>query len=330
MSQINDPGMALVATTAPGAASDPSPTEPVETFAPARGWREMWARARRSQLMMIGAVTVIIIALLCVVLPFMLPFDPLSTDISKRLIAPMWFANGLEGHVLGTDPLGRDILTRLAFGGRTSLIIAFSVVAITTIVGLVLGLLAGYYGGVLDVIVMRLCDLGLALPSLLLAIAVVAAIGGGVVNLIVVLSVTGWIMTARIVRSTVIQVRSMEFVQAAKVFAQPSRRIIFGEIMPNIAAPTIISATQHFGGMIASGREYLASSPWVVIVPGVALMITVLAVTFVGDGLNDILNPQLSHAPNARRRRNGGSVTRVHKTGAASLNSTTTIKTGNL
>jgi ABC-type dipeptide/oligopeptide/nickel transport system permease subunit len=314
----------------------------------------MWARARRSQLMMIGAVTVIIIALLCVVLPFMLPFDPLSTDISKRLIAPMWFANGLEGHVLGTDPLGRDILTRLAFGGRTSLIIAFSVVAITTIVGLVLGLLAGYYGGVLDVIVMRLCDLGLALPSLLLAIAVVAAIGGGVVNLIVVLSVTGWIMTARIVRSTVIQVRSMEFVQAAKVFAQPSRRIIFGEIMPNIAAPTIISATQHFGGvilaeaslsflglgvpdpmpswggMIASGREYLASSPWVVIVPGVALMITVLAVTFVGDGLNDILNPQLSHAPNARRRRNGGSVTRVHKTGAASLNSTTTIKTGNL
>ena len=212
--------------------------------------------------------------------------------------------------------MGRDVLTRLLLGGRTSLLIAFSVVLITTILGLIIGLLAGYYGGIADLILMRICDIMMALPTLLLAICVVAVMGSSITNLVVVLSITGWIMVARVVRSTVMSIRDCEYVKAARVLGIPNSKIILKEVLPNVISPVIITATQAFGGMIlteasmsylglgvpapspswgamiSDGREYIATAPWVVIVPGIALMLTVLAFNFLGDGLNDILNPK--------------------------------------
>jgi peptide/nickel transport system permease protein len=294
--------------------------------------RDLWRRMRRSKLFTAGALTFLIAVLLCIVLPLVIPHDPLDADIGSRLQPPAWFADGPAGHILGTDALGRDVLARLVTGGRVSLFVATSVVVITTIVGLVLGLVAGYVGGMIDLVVMRLADLALAVPTLLLAIAIVAVVGGGVINLVVVLSLTGWMMMARVVRATVLAVRDYDFVNATRVAGLPTGRIIFQEVLPNVVSPMIITATQAFGGMIlteasmsflglgvpdpmpswggmiAAGREYIATSPWVVIVPGMALMITVLAVNFIGDGLNDVLNPQLVDfvKPKKSRRRSGG------------------------
>jgi ABC-type dipeptide/oligopeptide/nickel transport system permease subunit len=271
---------------------------------------------RKSKLFMIGFFCILVIAVMCFASPYFIKHDPLAVDLSIRLKSPNWSFNSVSGHFFGTDMLGRDVLSRLLVGGRLSLTIASSVVIITTIVGLFFGLFAGYYGGILDLILMRLCDILMAVPGLLLAICVVAILGGNVFNLVVILSLTAWVILARVVRSTVLAIRGSEYIRAAKVLGMPDYKIIFAEVLPNVVGPVIITATQAFGGMIlaeaamsylglgvpppnpswgsmiSDGRAYIASSPWVVLIPGIALMLTVLAVNFVGDGLNDILNPK--------------------------------------
>ena len=275
--------------------------------------KEFYRRVRKSNLFLIGFYTLIVIIIICFLAPILVNKDPLAVDLAARLTPPDWTTNG---HFFGTDALGRDVLARLLFGGKLSLTIAFSVVIITTFVGLAFGLIVGYFGGALDLIVMRLCDIMMAIPGLLLAICVVAVLGGSILNLVVVLSIAGWIVLARVVRSTVLSIRGSEYIKAARVLGLPNHRIIFGEVLPNVISPVIITATQAFGGMIlaeasmsflglgvpapqpswgamiSDGREYIANSPWVVLVPGIALMLTVLAVNFMGDGLNDILNPK--------------------------------------
>jgi ABC-type dipeptide/oligopeptide/nickel transport system permease subunit len=310
----------------PGTINDPSrgaftsfvSADEIASAGSPSSWSGVWRRMKASKFFMIGAIAFIVIVLLCLVGPLVLPFNATEADIPARLQAPQWFAHGLSGHILGTDALGRDVLTLVLVGGRTSLFLAITIVIVTTIIGLILGLLSGYFGGITDVIIMRVCDLGLAIPALLLAIAVAAVIGGGVFNLIVVLSLTGWIIMARVVRSTVMSVRNLEFVQAARVIGLSPTRIMLTEVLPNILSPMIITATQAFGamvlaeaslsflglgipdpapswgGMIADGREYIASAPWTVIGPGLALMFAVLAVNYIGDGLNDILSPRQS------------------------------------
>lgn len=278
--------------------------------------KELLRRMRKSKFFIIGLMGILLIALVCVVLPAIVPYGIKDSDLALRLTAPDWFSKGLSGHILGTDALGRDVLARLLVGGRTSLLISFTVVLLTTAFGMVLGLVSGYYGGIWDLVLMRVCDIMMSLPTLLLAICVVAVMGGSVTNLIVVLSITGWIMVARVVRSTALTIRGHEYISAARVIGMPDRQIILKEVLTNVISPIIITATQAFGGMIlteagmsflglgvpppapswgsmiSDGREYIATSPWVVLVPGVALMLTVLAVNFLGDGLNDILNPK--------------------------------------
>jgi ABC-type dipeptide/oligopeptide/nickel transport system permease subunit len=273
-------------------------------------------RMRKSRLFNIGFFSILAIGVICFALPYFIKHDPLGVDLTLRLKAPNWSLNGVSGYFFGTDMLGRDVLSRLLVGGRLSLTIATSVVIITTIVGLVFGLIAGYYGGIPDLILMRICDILMAVPGLLLALCVVAILGGNVFNLVVILSLTAWVILARVVRSTVLSIRGLEYIRAAKVLGMPDYKVIFSEVLPNVVGPVIITATQAFGGMIlaeaamsylglgvpppnpswgsmiSDGRAYIASSPWVVLVPGIALMLTVLAVNFLGDGLNDILNPK--------------------------------------
>ena len=255
---------------------------------------------------------ILLISVICFSSPHFLKYDPLKVNLGMRLQPP----NIESGHVFGTDAVGRDVLSRLLIGGMTSISIAAAVVAITTLVGLALGLIAGYYSGIPDVILMRITDIMSALPGLLLAICVVAVLGGSITNLIIVLSLTGWVVVARVTRSATLSIRNTEYVSAARVMGMPDIKILFSEVLPNVISPIIISATQAFGGMIlteaamsylglgiptpnpswgnmiSDGREYIAKAPWVVIVPGIALMLTVLSVNFLGDGLNDVLNPK--------------------------------------
>jgi ABC-type dipeptide/oligopeptide/nickel transport system permease subunit len=278
--------------------------------------KDLFRRMRKSKFFLIGLFGILGIAIVCFLSPLFLQFDPIVANLRMRLLAPEWFSNGFSGHIFGCDALGRDVLARLLLGGRTSLLISLSVVIITTIIGLVLGLVSGYYGSIADMVLMRICDIMMSIPTLLLAICVVAVMGSSVTNLIIVLSITGWIMVSRVVRSTALSIRKAEFVKAAKVLGMGNIKILFTEVLPNVVSPVIITATQAFGGMIlteasmsflglgvpvpapswgamiSDGREYIGTAPWVVIVPGVLLMLAVLAFNFLGDGLNDIFNPK--------------------------------------
>lgn len=273
-------------------------------------------RAKKSPLFIIGTVILILIVLFCVLSPLYVVFDPGKADLASRLLPPEGFTNGLNGHILGTDALGRDVLTRLLMGGRVSLLVSVTVVAISTAVGIIVGLISGYYSGVVDRVVMRFADILMAIPSLMLAICVVAVLGTNFINLIITLSLSAWVIGARIVRGNTFGIRNMEYVQAARVMGTGNFKIMIKEVLPNVLTPIIVNATQQFGGtiltessmsylgmgipvptpswgnMISEGREYLATSPWVVIAPGIALMLTVLAFNFMGDGLRDILDPK--------------------------------------
>lgn len=273
-------------------------------------------RMKKSKLFMIGFVGLIVIIGLCIISPFFLQYDSTKADLISRLSRPDWFKNGLAGHPFGTDPLGRDVLSRLLEGGKMSLLISVSVVVVSSLIGTVVGLVAGFFGGWVDKVLMRICDMLMAIPALILAICVVAVMGTNLVNLIITLCIASWVSSARLVRATVLSVRNKEFIQAARVMGMNSSSIIFKEVLPNTLTPILISCTQRFGStilveasmsylgmgvpvptpswgnMISDGREYLSTAPWIVIVPGIALMLTVLCFNFLGDGLRDVFDPK--------------------------------------
>lgn len=273
-------------------------------------------KMQKSKLFVIGFFMLFIIAVSCFTSRWWVQWDSEVSDLMSRLGAPDWFANGLSGHPFGADPLGRDILTRLFEGGWVSLKITFLVTLSSMVLGSVVGLVAGYYGGWVDMVLMRFCDIISSIPQLMLAICVVAVLGTNMFNLIFTMSITGWVSTARLVRAAVFGCKNKEFVSASKVMGASGIRILWKEIFPNTITPLMISASGHFGGtilletslsylgmgvpvpmpswgnMISDGRSYITSAPWVVIVPGIALMLTVLAFNFIGDGVRDILDPK--------------------------------------
>lgn len=264
----------------------------------------------------LGGTGVLVILLLCFLSPFYVQFNSTAADLASRLQKPEWLMNGIKGHIFGTDPLGRDVLTRVLVGGRASLFISFSVVILSTVAGVVLGMVSGYYGGLSDKIIMRFCDIMMATPSLLLATCVVAVLGSSYTNLIIVLVMTNWLMIARVVRGVVLTVRNSDYVNAARLLGASNARIMAREVLPNVLTPVIISATQNlgtvilieasmsymgmgvplptpaWGTMLSDGREYIGTAPWIVVVPGIALMLTVLSFNFLGDGIRDILDPK--------------------------------------
>jgi ABC-type dipeptide/oligopeptide/nickel transport system permease subunit len=273
-------------------------------------------RMRKSTLFMIGLAAIILIAGICVFSPLFIVHNPLTADLKLRLNPPEWFSNGWNGHIFGTDPLGRDVLTRVLIGGRFSLFISFTVVSIATIIGIILGLMSGFYAGKADMVIMRFCEITMATPQLLLAICIVAVLGPSNFNLIFVIVLTSWSPVSRIVRGTVFAIRNSEYVQAARVLGMGDFRIMLTEVLPNVLTPILIQTSQSlgvtilieasmsflgmgvplpkpsWGTMISDGREYLAQAPWIVVAPGMALMLTVLAFNFLGDGLRDVLDPK--------------------------------------
>jgi peptide/nickel transport system permease protein len=274
-----------------------------------RGQRANW-------LGLIGAALLLLLLALALSQPWLGLPDPTRGDLRARMLAPTISWEGLGAHPLGTDQLGRDILSRIIAGSRVTLTIAGSAVILGGIVGVLLGLVAGYFGGWYDRVLMRLVDIQLAFPLMLLALLVVAALGPSLHNLIAVLALTSWIRYARIIRAQVLTVREREFVQAVKAMGAGHARLLLRHILPNVLTPALVVATLElartivleaglsflglgiqppspsWGRMLADGRTYIASAWWIITLPGLALMLTVLSVNLLGDWLRDWLDPR--------------------------------------
>jgi len=249
--------------------------------------------------------------------PQIAPWDPARQMLMKRLRPPMWEARGLREHPLGTDHLGRDILSRILYGGRISLGVGLSAVSLSCLIGVTLGLLAGFHGGRIDAFIMRVVDVFLAIPYILLAMGVVFALGPSLLNVILVMAVTRWVQFARIVRADVLSIREREFVSGARARGGRSFRLLVRHVLPNALTPIIVVATLElafmiiyesalaflglgvqpptptWGWMLSDGRNYVATAWWLATFPGLAIMLTVLAVNLLGDWLRDTLDPRL-------------------------------------
>ncbi len=259
-----------------------------------------------------GGLLILLMLLAAILAPLLAPWDPLAQQLSRRLEPP-----GSPIYLLGSDPNGRDILSRLLFGARVSLSVGFLSMLLAGVVGVVLGLVSGYFGGSLDDLIMRLADVQLAFPVILLAITIVSVVGRNVATIVLVLGLTGWVVYARTVRSSVLSLRERDFVLAARCLGAGHHRILLRHILPNTAAPILVVATVQiatmivlesglsffglgiqpptptWGGMLAEGRDYLSNAWWVSTIPGLAIMLTVLGINLLGDGLRDVLDPQL-------------------------------------
>ncbi|HVA38337.1 MAG TPA: ABC transporter permease [Candidatus Dormibacteraeota bacterium] len=271
----------------------------------------------RSRAALFGGAVVALLLICAVFAPWLAPHDPRLQNLNLGSLPPIWAHGGKAGYWLGTDELGRDILSRIIYGARLSATVAFSVVIIGSVIGVSLGLISGYVGGWIDDVIMRIADIQLAFPYVLLAIAVIGVVGANVYTIIGVIGVTSWVQYVRVVRSEVISLREREFVQAAHAIGCAPLRIIFRHVLPNVTSSvTVIAtfelaraiifeaalsflglgvspATPSWGNMLAEGRQYLDTAWWMGTFPGLAIMLTVLGVNVLGDGLRDALDPSL-------------------------------------
>lgn len=256
-----------------------------------------------------GLALTLVLVICALLAPVLAPHSPVEQQ-GLRLEPPS------DAHPLGLDELGRDVLSRIVWGARVSLRVGFSVVLLASVIGVTLGAISGYFGGIVDVIIMRLCDILLAFPGILLAIALVAVLGPSLNNVILALAIIGWVGYARLVRGQVLKVREMEFVTAAKAMGAKSPRVIALHVLPNVMNPVIVMATlglagailaeaalsflglgvqpptPSWGAMLTYGRQYLGLANHLTIFPGAAIMAAVMGLNFLGDGLIDGLDPK--------------------------------------
>src|SRR6266516_439147 len=273
--------------------------------------------ARRSPLAAVGVLIVGFVLLVALAAPLLATADPVEQDLTQVLKPPFWQPDGTLARPLGTDHLGRDVYSRMVYGARVSLVISVAAALLGAVVGVGAGLVAGYYGGRTDAIIMRLVDLNLAFPLILLALAVVAILGPSMRNLIIVMAITTWMIYARVVRGIGLALREREFVQAARAIGARDARIIARHILPNVFAPVVViwtlevarvilmesalsflglgvpPPTPTWGRMLAVGRDYLTVAGWIATFPGLVIMLTLLGINFFGDGLRDLLDPRL-------------------------------------
>ena len=269
-------------------------------------WRHL-----RSLEFIVGVVLTVTMILLALISPLIFPDQGTRMDLAARLVPPLtqW------AHPLGTDPLGRDVLERVLLGGRISLFVGFVSVAGSVIVGVAVGLIAGFYRGFWDMFLMRCVDVQLALPFILIALTFISILGGGIGNIILFMILSQWVQYARLVRGLVLSLREREFVQAARAFGVRDFSMIRHHIVPNVLGPVVILMTLNvaenillessltflglgvdpqtpsWGGMLADGRTYLQTAWWVSVIPGLAIMLTVLGLNLLGDWLRDRLDP---------------------------------------
>jgi dipeptide transport system permease protein len=264
-----------------------------------------------------GLSIIVVVITLAILAPVVAPHSPILTNNAAFLRPPAWQQGGSWSYPLGTDAIGRDMLSRLIYGARLSLLIGISVVAISIVVGTVLGLVAGFFRGVIEIIIMRIMDIILTLPSLLLAIVIVAILGPGLMNAMLAVAVVVLPHYVRVTRAAVISEASRDYVTAAKVSGASKLRLMLKEVLPNCMPPLIVQAsfglstaiidaaalgflglgaqppTAEWGTMLADAREFVLRAWWVVTLPGIMILVTVLAFNLLGDGLRDALDPKL-------------------------------------
>jgi peptide/nickel transport system permease protein len=266
---------------------------------------------RRNKVALLSLAFLVILTATAILAPALAPYDPLAVAVEEQLLPPS------STHWAGTDLFGRDIFSRLLFGSRISLLVGVVAVAIASIPGLILGLIAGYNGRWIDSIIMRVMDVMLAFPGILLALSIVALLGSGLPNAMIAVGVAGIPNYTRLVRASVLTTKRRQFVRAARAVGCGAGRIVFRHILPNIFAPVLVLATldmawailsasslsflglgaqppaPEWGAMLNEGRGYLRQAPWITAAPGLAIMLTVLSVNLLGDGLRDALDPHL-------------------------------------
>lgn len=274
---------------------------------------DVWKRLKRNKMAMFGLVIIVILFITAIFADFIAPYSYDEQDLLNMFQTPS------KEHIFGTDEFGRDIFSRVVYGARISLKVGFVAVTISLIIGGIIGALAGYYGGILESVLMRGMDILLAIPQILLAIAIVAALGPSIINLMVAVGISSIPGYARLVRASVLTIREQEFIEAAKASGSSDIRIIFKHILPNSMAPIIVQATigvaiailtaaglsfiglgiqpptPEWGSMLSGGRSYIRDFPHMTLFPGIAIMITIFALNLLGDGLRDALDPKLKN-----------------------------------
>lgn len=282
-----------------------------------KGFKGLTKSLKSSKTGMIGLAIVLIVIFCAIFAGQLAPCDPMKQDIMNKLKDPIFAANSTQGHLLGTDQLGRDILSRLLYGARITLLIAFAGTIVGGIVGVIMGCLAGYYGGWVDAVIMRLVDIQLCFPFTLLALFIAAVLGSSLMNVILIAGITSWVRYARLVRGEILSIKETEYVEAIRALGGSDMRIIFCHILPNIISPVIVIATLEmakivlmeaslsflgfgvpitvptWGRMLSEARINMVTNPWQCILPGICITLTVLGVNLLGDWLRDYLDPKL-------------------------------------
>lgn len=278
---------------------------------------ELFFELRKNRGAMIGIVIIFISVIIALLAPVIAPHNPTEIFADSLRLPPSFTEGGKSGFFFGTDDIGRDLLSRLIYGSRISLAVGFSVVVLALFTGTILGVVSGYFGGLIDRVIMRFTDLIMSLPSILFAIVIVAVLGPGITNSILAVAIVAIPNFIRIIRAQVLVEKNKQYVSAAKLFGAGHFRIMFVEILPNCMAPLIVQASLGFsdgilnvaalgflglgaqapmsewGTMLSDARSFIESSPWMVTLPGLCILITVLSFNLLGDGLRDALDPRL-------------------------------------
>ncbi|MEG1971962.1 MAG: ABC transporter permease [Oscillospiraceae bacterium] len=285
----------------------------LEEFKATPYWKDILRQFLKNKMAVLGLVILTVIVILCVFAPLFTKYDPVTDMILGDMLLPP----GSPNHVLGTDDYGRDIWSRLLYGGRTSMVTGLVVSLLSGAVGILIGCVAGYFGGIVDTLLMRITDIMMSFPFLIIAIAIMAALGPSSQNVIIALAIVSWPRFARLTRSQVLSVKEQEYIEAAQVAGFKNARIMLNHILPNCIGPLIIQATLSVGSAILSaaslnflglgvdaslpdwgvmlnqGRNYLQNASYLTTIPGIAISLTVLSVNWIGDGIRDAFDPRL-------------------------------------
>ena len=278
---------------------------------------EFYRQFKKNKSALVGLYIVVILIVCAAFAPILAPYDPLIQNLDNRLIAPFWTENGSLVHILGTDDFGRDLLSRIIYGARISLMIGLISVGISLFFGLIMGASAGYFGGIVDIIIMRIVDIMLSIPAILLAIVIVSILGPDLINAMIAIGIVGIPTFARIVRASVLAEKEKEYVTASRINGSGSFRLISKVILPNCTTPIIVQATMGFasavleaaglsflglgaqpptpewGAMLADSLQFITTASWMIVYPGIAIFLTVMGFNLVGDGLMDALDPKM-------------------------------------